>query len=179
MAPQGQKNTLESLVALWENDQPAAFNLVKRIGIGDHHSSEEWQRYSLRLLKTNFSQSETAFELIYNYVDRQHSKLGDPCFIINRKDVLDMLKKHGIYNALGFNEKILVEKFRAFSLQGRQWVRTIGGSIINRPELELLKQAVSTNMPSVLLEDVAGGGKTCILLDLMDYLVSADFLSYR
>ena len=177
VAPKGQKDTLNSLAKLWDNEQLTAFNLVKRIGIGDHHSSDEWQRHSLRLIKTNFSQPETALELIYNYVDRQHSKLGNPCFLIDRKDVLDMLEKHGIYSALGFNEQVLLEKFRAFSLQGRQWVRTIGGFIIDRPELELLKQAVTTNKPSVLLEDVAGGGKTCILLDLMDYLDKQDAIA--
>lgn len=120
VAPQKQKDTLERLAKLWGNDQPIAFDLAKRIGIGDHHSSEEWQRHSLSLLQANFSQPETALELIYNYVDRQHSKLGDPRFVINRQDVLDMLEKHGIYHALGFNEQVLVEKFRTFSLQGRQ-----------------------------------------------------------
>ncbi|MDA3822681.1 MAG: hypothetical protein PF450_08760, partial [Bacteroidales bacterium] len=170
VAPQKQTDTLEGLAKLWGDDQPTAFALVKRIGIGDHHSSSEWERHSLSLLKANFSQPETALELIYNYVDRQHSKLGDPWFVIDRQDILVMLEKHGIYHALGFNEQILVEKFRSFSLQGRQWVRTVGGTAIVRPELELLKQAVHKNVSSVLLEDVAGGGKTCILLDLMDYL---------
>lgn len=170
VAPQRQKDTLSDLSALWENDHADAFLLVKRIDIGEHHSSESWQRHSLGLLHTNFSQSETALELIYNYVDRQHSKLGDPQFVIDRRVVVDMLEKHGIYQVLGFNEQAVVEAFREFSLQGRPWVRTIGGSKIVRSELELLKCAVHRGASSVLLEDIAGGGKTCILLDLMEYL---------
>ncbi|WP_269620260.1 hypothetical protein [Zhongshania sp. BJYM1] len=170
VAPQRQKDTLSDLATLWENDQANAFALVKRIGIGDHHSSEGWQRLSLGLLHANFSQSETALKLIYNYVDRQHSKLGDPQFVIDRQVVIGMLERHGIYHVLGFNEKVVIEAFREFSLQGRQWVRTIGGAKIIRSELELLTDAVHRGVSSVLLEDIAGGGKTCILLDLMEYL---------
>jgi len=174
VGPQRQKDTLGELSTLWEIDQPAAFSLVKRIGIGDHHSSSEWQRHSLSLLQANFSQPEMALELIYNYVDRQHSKLGVPQFVIGRKDILDCLEKHGTYHVLGFNEQLLIQKFKTFSSQGRQWIRTLGGDLLVRPELELLKQSVRTGVSSVLLEDVAGGGKTCILLDLMDYLDAQD-----
>jgi hypothetical protein len=170
VAPQRQKDTLDDLAKLWEKNQADAFVLVKRIGIGNHHSSEDWQRDSLGLLHANFSQPETALELIYNYVDRQHSKLGDPQFVIDRQVVIDMLERHGIYHVLGFNEQVLIEAFRTFSLQGRQWVRTIGGAKIVRSELELLKDAVHRGASSVLLEDIAGGGKTCILLDLVEYL---------
>lgn len=170
VAPHRQKDTLSDLATLWENDQANAFALVKRIGIGDHHSSEGWQKHSLGLLHANFSQSKTALELIYNYVDRQHSKLGDPQFVIDRQVVIGMLERHGIYHVLGFNEQVLIEAFREFSLQGRQWVRTIGGARIVRSELELLRDAVHRGVSSVLLEDIAGGGKTCILLDLIEYL---------
>ena len=92
---------------------------MKRIGFGDHLSSEEWKNYSLNLLKLNFSQPKIALKLIYNYVDQQHSKLIEPQFVIDRNNILDMLKQHGIYHALSFNEQVLLETFRTFSLQGR------------------------------------------------------------
>ncbi len=170
IAPKGQQETLNKLTKLWECGNSTAFLWVKRICIGDYHSSEAWQKHSLSLLQGDFSQAETVLELIYNYVDRQHSKLGDPRFVIDRQLILAMLHEHGIYQVHGFNEQVLIEAFKTFSSQGRQWVRTIGGSTIVRPELELLKQAVYSDNSSVLLEDVAGGGKTCILLDLVEYL---------
>jgi len=171
-APKRQKDTLNDLAALWENSHTDAFLLVKRIGIGDHHSSEGWQKHSLELLRANFSQPETALELIYNYVDRQHSKLGDPQYVIERQVIIRMLETHGIYHALGFKQQEVIAAFREFSSQGRQWIRTIGGATIIRAELESLKDAVHRGVPTVLLEDLAGGGKTCILLDLVEYLDS-------
>jgi hypothetical protein len=169
------KKALEKLLDIWELDSSKqAFNLVKRLRLGDHHSSPEWENYCLQLLQPTFSKPETALELIINYIDRQHSKLGDPLYVISRDDVLDMLEKRGIYYALRFNEQSLVEKLRTFSLQGRQWVRTVGGDVLIRPELEQLKKVVYDNVSSVLLEDVAGGGKTCILLDLIEYLEQND-----
>jgi len=174
VAPQNQKDFLERLSELWEIEQPAAFDLVKRIGIGAHHSSEDWQKHSLSFLQANFSRPKTALEIIFNFVDQQHSKLGSPNFVIGRIEILEVLEKHGIYHVLGFNEQKLIEKFKTFSLQGRQWVRTIGGQTIIRVELELLKRAIQKDVSTVLLEDVAGGGKTCILLDLIDYLDKQD-----
>ena len=164
------KEAFTEIQEIWELDQLKSFALIKRISIGDHHSSSEWEYYCLQLVQSTFSKPKTALELIINYIDRQHSKLGTPVHVIDRSNVIDMLEQHGIYSALKFNEKTLVEQFKTFSLQGRQWVRTVGGDTFVRQELEQLKKAVNENTSSVLLEDVAGGGKTCILLNLIDYL---------
>ncbi|NQZ11547.1 MAG: hypothetical protein HRT35_30725, partial [Algicola sp.] len=169
-APQGQKDTLSSLELIWQVDTELAFSLVKRILIGDHHSTEQWQAFSFAMLKGYFSRPETALALLYTEVDKQHSKLGVPKLLLERESLLEMLEGHGIYHALSFNELELARKFHTFSQQGRQWVRSIGGVKIARPELEQLKSVVEQNEKSVLLEDIAGGGKTCILLDLVDYL---------
>ena len=169
-APQGQKDTLCLLANIWQVEAVQAFALVKRIDIGEHHHTESWESLSLTTLKGYFSNPENALALLYQKVDKQHSKLGLPKLLLERKPLLDLLETRGVYHALSFNESELVKKFQCFSQKGRQWVRTIGDTKIARPELEQLKNAISQNEKSVLLEDVAGGGKTCILLDLVDYL---------
>ncbi|MFK5950094.1 MAG: hypothetical protein QM500_15125 [Methylococcales bacterium] len=161
---------LAQLATLWEIEEDLALSLSQQIFIGSHNSVEQWDTYCLSLLCAHFSQPETTFELLWSYIDKQHSKLGVPQYIIDRAAVFDMLEKHGIHHTLSFDEQGLVEKFRIFSQQGRQWVRSIGGNVLPRAILSQLKQAVSFKVSSVLLEDIAGGGKTCILLDLVDYL---------
>lgn len=165
-----QKQLFSEINTLWGLEKSESFPLIKRIYIGDHHSSIEWQKYSLERLRLSFSKPKTALELVTSFIDRQHSKLDEPLLVIGKTDVISMLEDHGIYSSLSFDENEIIEKFKAFSLNGRHWVRTIDGEIITRAEVEKLKQYIHEGVPSVLLEDVAGGGKTCILLELMDYL---------
>lgn len=107
---------------------------------------------------------------MWTFIDKQHSKTGVPLYIIDRAAVLSMLKKHGIYHALGFNEQKFLQSLKQFSSHGRTWVRTIAGEKIERPELAEIKNLIASSAQSILLEDTAGGGKTCILLDLADDL---------
>lgn len=168
------KTVLVGLAELWSLDNSQTFELCQRLFIGTHHSVAEWRDYCQNLVKPHFSRAATVIELLWAFIDQQHSKLNAPQYIINRAAVLEMLKKHGIYHSLDFDEQALINSFEQFSSQGRQWVRTIGGVVIPRPALEELKSVVDGGATSVLLEDVAGGGKTCILLDLVDYLDSQD-----
>lgn len=164
------KRVLDQLSQLWEIDGEYAFLISRRIFIGSHHSVDEWDNYCVNLLKIQFSQPETAYELLWSYIDKQHSKLGQPQYIIDKKCVLSMLDEHKIYHSLSFDEHQLLDQFKIFSQQGRQWVRSIGSEVLSRNTLFELKAAISEKKSTVLLEDVAGGGKTCILLDLVDYL---------
>ncbi len=169
-APQGQIDTFDVITKIWDNDAATALSLIKRIRIGPQNGSSEWQDLSHELLKPTFPRANTALELIYNYVDHQHLHLADSKIVLERQDILDMLHEHGIHQALACDETKLIRSFRDFSVQGRQWVRSMGGEKIHREELTLLKQAIEQKVPSILLEDIAGGGKTCLLLDLMDDL---------
>ncbi|WP_444935856.1 hypothetical protein ACJJIW_17185 [Microbulbifer sp. JMSA004] len=169
-----QQQVLDVLVSLWQCTAEQAFLAIKRIKIGSHHSVEEWEQHSFSLMRLHFSQPQTAIQLLYSYVDKQHSKLAETQYIIDRQSVLTMLKEHGIYPVLNFNEEKIIQSFRAFSAQGRQWVRTIGDTVIQRPVVGDLIQAVEDNTPTVLLEGVAGGGKTCILLDVIDHFDNED-----
>ena len=81
-----------------------------------------------------------------------------------------MLKEHGIHHILDFNEHRFLQSLKQFTNNGRTWVRTIAGEKFIRPEVALIKTLINESASSVLLEDVAGGGKTCILLDLVEEL---------
>jgi len=174
LAPQNQKNTLNGLAQTWQLDELQTFQLAGRLRIGSHHSTEEWEEHSQDKLNQYFSNPNTVSELIYSYVDKQHRKLGDPKYLIDRDSVLDYLRGHGCYLCNDFNENITVDEIKRFSLSGRQWNRTIGGVKIERTEVEQLKKYIEAETKSVLLTDDAGGGKTCILLDLMDFLDSRE-----
>jgi len=165
-----QKDTIAALAKLWGCSLQEAFSAIRRIKIGDHHSSEQWESYSEALLEQHFSQTNTAVALLASYIDKQHSRLGDPSFIIDRSAVQRMLADHGIHPILGFSESQIVDSFRAFSMQGRQWPRSISNIFIQRIELNFLLDAVEKGKSTILLEDTAGGGKTCILLDFVDNL---------
>lgn len=169
-SPKQQKETLGKLTGLWDVKEPFAFELVKRIKIASHHSHDEWNNLSLSILQSCISQAATAFEILYSYIDKQHHKLGTPVFLINKKDLISLLQEHGAYRCKNFDEDIVAEMFKAFSSQGRQWIRTIGGLKIKRSEVENLKELIHKKTSTVLLKDTAGGGKTCVLLDLIDYL---------
>ena len=173
-APNNQNETLKKLSEIWGVTDEKSFNYIKRIKIGAHHQVEGWERFSEELLKSSFSNSKLCYDLIYHFVDKTHSGLGEFQFVIEREQVLDFLKGRGIYLLEGFDEQKVLRAFHAFSQKGRQWVRTIGGERIARNELKLLKDAIQNNASTILLEDVAGGGKTCLLLDLIDFLDQAE-----
>jgi hypothetical protein len=171
------QKVLDDLVNIWKCTLEQAFLAVGRIKIGSHHSVEEWERHCLSSMRQHFSQSHTALELLYAYVDRQHSKLAESQYIIDKQSVLVMLKEHGIYPVLNFNEEKITQSFKAFSLNGRKWVRTIGDNVIRRTVSAELIQAVEDGISTILLEDVAGGGKTCVLLDVVDHYEDKENIS--
>ncbi len=169
-APINQVEVLNQLSVIWNLDCESAYHLIKRIKLGDHHSSEQWSFYGIELLKTGFNQASSAYEYIYNYITKSHNKLETAKLLISREDILSLLQERGIHALHNFDEKEVAQSFRQFSLNGRQWVRSIGGEKIERSELARLKELIDQSCSLVLLEDVAGGGKTCILLDLLDDL---------
>jgi hypothetical protein len=169
------KKTLNNLTNLWTPDNSdfndsSAFELTRRLSIGSSNSSENWIDLSQKILRSQFSKPTLVADLLWTYIDNQHSKLDLPQYIINRSAVIDWLKPRGIYHSLDFNEQKLLDSFNQFSSNGRQWVRTIGDTVIPRTVVSEVEQEIQSRTPSILLEDVAGGGKTCILLDLMDRL---------
>ena len=169
-SPNNQKENIGKLAELWSLSDEDTFSLCRRIKIGSHLNASEWEKLSLQLLKSEFSNAQTAISHLWTFIDKQHSKTGVPLHVIDRVSVLSMLKKHGIYHVLDFNEQKLLQSFKQFSGHGRAWVRTIAGEKIERTELVEIKDLIASPVQSILLEDTAGGGKTCILLDLADDL---------
>ncbi len=171
-----------SLVKFWSLDENNAFGLCRRLKIGEHHSVNSWGEVCLQLLEPICSNPLLTYELLWNYIDRQHSKLGEPQYLIDRESVVKSLESKGVYLSGDFDEDRFLNSVYSFSSIGRQWSRSIGGEKIPRQECNDLIQAIENGVSSVLLEDVAGGGKTCVLLDVVDHLESStnkDFLFIR
>ena len=64
----------------------------------------------------------------------------------------------------------VVENFRNASSIGREWLRKIDGEAISREELKQIVNLIEQDSNSILLKDCAGSGKTCLLLDLAEYI---------
>ncbi len=158
---------ITTLADIWSLPEEEVYRLSRRIKTGSHHSSEEWERYALSLLETGFSRAETALALIWKYIDQQHSKSDVVDHVIDRQAVMAMLNHHGIYHLMYFDEQALLQSFSQFSI-AESWIRDVGSQKILRNEVKTLQGHIDNSVASVLLEDVAGGGKTCILLDLID-----------
>lgn len=168
-ATNGHKEVLTFLANIWDLEEEEAFNLVKRIKIGEHHNVKGWESLCLQMLASGFPNADTVFELIWSYIDHQHSKIGTPTYIVDRECVLTMLKGHGIHYCSTFDLDQFERSIASFSTNGRQWVRTVGNIKIKRACFPKLTNIVDESKGTYLLEDIAGGGKTCILLDLMEY----------
>lgn len=182
VAAKNVQSVFTSLVEFWSVDENEAFSLCRRVKIGEHHSVNSWGEVCLQLLEPICSNPSLIYELLWSYIDRQHSKLGEPQYLIDRESVLKNLESKGVYLSGDFDEERFLSSARSFSSIGRQWSRSIGGEKIPRQECADLIQAIEDGVSSVLLEDVAGGGKTCVLLEVIDHLeslTSKDFLFIR
>lgn len=182
VAAQNVKTVLAKLSEFWSVDEHEAFCLCRRIKIGEHNAVNSWEEVCIQLLEPICSNPELTYELLWSYIDHQHSKLGEPQYLIDRESVLKSLESKGVYLSGDFDEESFLKGVHSFSSIGRQWSRSIGGEKIPRQECNDLIQAIEDGVTSVLLEDVAGGGKTCVLLDVVDHLESStgkEFLFIR
>ncbi len=182
VAAKNVKTVLAKLSDFWSVDENEAFLLCRRIKIGEHNAVNSWGEICIQLLEPICSNPTLTYELLWSYIDHQHSKLGEPQYLIDRESVLKSLESKGVYLSCDFNEESFLNGVHSFSSIGRQWSRSIGGEKIARQECADLIQAIEDGVSSVLLEDVAGGGKTCVLLDVVDHLESStnkDFLFIR
>ncbi len=106
--------------------------------------------------------------------ESENSKLGnesqlcrDTKYTINRSDVL---AKEGISPRPKRTEAEILTAFKQASSIGRNWLRTIDGKPIPRSELPKLIELIEQGSRTILLTDRPGSGKTCLLLDLVDYI---------
>ena len=79
-------------------------------------------------------------------------------------------QKHGLTPTPKRSEAEILATFKQASNIGRNWLRTIDGKNISRSELSKIIELIEQGSRSILLTDRPGSGKTCILLDLADYI---------
>jgi hypothetical protein len=68
-----------------------------------------------------------------------------------------------------FNEADILKEFKQISAIGRNWLRTIDGRTIDRKEKSQIIQSIDNGKNIILVVDLPGGGKTCLLLDVLEH----------
>ncbi len=63
----------------------------------------------------------------------------------------------------------ILSKFQQVSAIGRNWIRTIDNKPIERQEKSQVIESINSGHKTVLIVDSPGSGKTCLLLDLLEY----------
>ncbi len=164
------QDTLTFLAAKWERSQADSFFLLRRIEFGPHHSFQEWERQNMQELVRIVSHAGLALGVLESFLNKHQSKLRASTLIIHRDDVLRLLEKEGLALAPPLSEAEILGQFRQSSLIGREWERTVGGEKFVRPEFNDLVRMVEEGVNTVLVTDRPGSGKTCLLLDLADYI---------
>jgi Effector-associated domain 7 len=67
------------------------------------------------------------------------------------------------------NKDDILREFKQVSAIGRNWVRTIDNKPIERQEKSQVIESINRGHKTVLIVDSPGSGKTCLLLDLLEY----------
>jgi Effector-associated domain 7 len=68
-----------------------------------------------------------------------------------------------------FSEADILKELKQVSAIGRNWVRTIDNRSIERKEKSQIITSIDSGKKIVLVIDLPGGGKTCLLLDILEY----------
>ena len=90
-------------------------------------------------------------------------------YLINRQRLLELLRGSGLRITPRLSEAEIKAYFARFSNCGRIWQRKIKEHHFVRTQQQELLEHIKAKQ-SVLIDGSPGSGKTCILLDLVDYL---------
>ena len=164
---QGYLNKLATAIGCSEED---SFGFAKRILFGAHITIEDWQNQNLRALESQVARAADAIPYLKELLTDHESSLKHGKAQITRDGAIRKLSEHGIVQAPNKNISEILEAFSSASQIGRDWIRTIGGEQIVRSELGKLIALIEEGTQRILLTEGAGTGKTCILLDLADYI---------
>lgn len=164
---QGYLNKLATAIGCSEED---SFGFAKRILFGAHITIEDWQNQNLRALESQVARAADAIPYLKELLTDHESSLKHGKAQITRDGAIRKLSEHGIVQAPNKNISEILEAFSSASQIGRDWIRTIGGEQIVRSELGKLIALIEEGKQRILLTEGAGTGKTCILLDLADYI---------
>ena len=165
-----QKEFLRKLASVIDLPEENAFCFARRIRIGSQINIEAWNEQNILALSTQVIRARDAIPYIKELITEHESSLRPELIQITRSDVVEKLREHGIVQAPSKDISEILKEFSDISKIGRNWPRKIAGEAINRPELRRLIELIEEGKNSILLKEGAGAGKTCILLDLAEYI---------
>jgi len=164
------KKSLTSLASRWNRSVDETFQLLPRLTFGPPHTFEEWRRQNKLDLERIIPHATKALPVLESFLNAQQSKLQANTLDICREDVIQHLQQHGLVLAPMLDEAEIIKQFQQTSSIGRGWSRTIAGHKIKRPEFDELVRLVDSHVSTILVTDKPGSGKTCLLLDIADYI---------
>ena len=178
-APGTLRSALDTFAGVVERDLAAALSLVRRVRTKRTLDFEDWEKDVMRDLRVRYARPDDVADLLVGLIGRRHARLGggplvDPGAPITREDLDRLLRQRGHVEALDRPLASILDAFRRASLRGRVWKRDIQGRRLERAETAEVLAAIDEGAASVVVTSGAGGGKTCVLLDVVDRLEGAD-----
>lgn len=171
-ADKNQQKSLETLAKILERTKEITYSLVRKISFGSPQGFEEWDYQNQSNLEQLIPRANLVMPILERYLDNHETNLRDSKYVITRSDVLAKLAEHGLSPTPKRTESEILATFKQASSIGRNWLRTIDGKPIPRSELPKIIKLIEQGSTSILLTDSPGSGKTCLLLDLADYIES-------
>lgn len=177
--PQTLLDSLRRFAEVIDRDAPTAFNLVRRIRVKRTLDFDDWEATVRRDLRMRFARPDDVLYLLHRLIDRQQARLGagpriDPGAPITRAGLDALLRERGHVPAPNRPTSELLATFRQASQQGRSWKRDVDGQRFVRREVDEVAAELAAGARSVVVTSGPGGGKTCVLLDLVDQLEGDD-----
>jgi len=169
-APKNQLESLEKLAKILGRSEEITYSLVRKIRLGSTHEFDDWDRQNLLDLERLIPKAKVAKPILERYLQSHETHLRDTKYIITQSDVLAELARHGLSPTPKRTEAEILVEFKQASSIGRKWLRTIDSKPIPRSELPKVIELIEQGSRSILLTDRPGSGKTCLLLDLVDYI---------
>ncbi len=174
-APGTLRATLASYAAVIERDTAAAFDLVRRVWTKRTLDFDDWERDILRDLRTRFARPGDVADLLARLLSRQQARLEgsplvDPGAPLTRADLEILLKARGHVRTPDRSEAEMLMAFARASKRGRIWKRDVDGHRFPRAEVDEVVTALAEGARSVVVTSGPGGGKTCVLLDVVERL---------
>ena len=169
-ADQNQRESLKTLAQILGRTKETTYSMVNRISFGSPQGFDEWDRQNKSDLDRIVPMSNLAMPLLERYLVSHETNLRGTKHTLSRSDVLAKLAEEGISPTPKRTEADILAAFKQASSIGRNWLRTIDGKPIPRSDLPKLIELIEQGSRSILLTDRPGSGKTCLLLDLVDYI---------
>jgi hypothetical protein len=169
-APGKQSGALKQLSNIIKRSEEVTFNLARRVSFGPTYEFEDWDRENDANLDRLVPRADLVKDILERYLDSHETNLRDSKYVITREDVLSQLAEKGLSPTPKRSEAEILKDFKVASAIGRKWLCTIDGKKIPRAELSQIIEFIQQGSRTILLTDRPGSGKTCLLLDLADYI---------